>query len=389
MRSANKGPVALNGSALLPEDAVKVISLQGSDMDDVLVPTFHVTAAPQHGNLYQCVPRLGGGCDLGEPLSRRNESYIQWAGVTVDPAGAMDGKVYTMEEPVGANPPTLNISDVGGAPAARVLGGGYGYGTWSFDAPPAPGTRMGGNFREMCGSRGSIAAVLNIGSPVFVTGVEIFYPMRYDTPFRILAKKSLAVRNVSYDYRIDPATGVRGTINPSSVSIQQVGLIRSGAKEAIFSDAGQLTTSKSFTADTMTCDQPESSYTACRQIWDGSRWVLAKVSTAYTAEPSDEWVELYRGLPLLSSYHAPGEGRVAPIFPSSRVFSTELRIEACGQQGRVYADAPNFVQALKAVRVVGTRTARAFGIVSDTAKRVVSGPSVPGCGGRESRQCGD
>ena len=351
-------------------------------MDDDLVPTFHVVEPPTNGFLYQCVPRAGGGCDLGEKISRKNESFMQWSAVTVDPAGALDGevggKVLVMEEPMGADPPVLNISDIGQTPLT-TLGGGYGYGTYNFEAPPRVGTKAGGGFRQMCGARGSIAATLGIEYPVFVTGVDIFFPMRYDTPYRILAKRSLAMRQLTYDYKIDPSTGVRSTVSPSSLEVTQVGIIGQGSKEASFTDEGALTAAKRFTAETMTCDQPESASTACRNLWDGTRFVRGQIDDAYTLEPRDEWVELYRGLPLLSSYHMPGEGRFSPIFPPSRVLSSELRIEACGQEGRVYNDLhpppANFVEALKSVRVTGTRTTRPLGVVTDPAKRVVYIPN--------------
>ena len=282
-----------------------------------------------------------------------------------------------MEEEFRAVPPVLNITNVGTTPTT-LLGAGYGYGTWNFDTPAPVATRGGGGFRQMCGVRGSLAATLTLKSPMYVTGVDIFYPIRFDTPYRILAKKSLAARNATYDYNID-AAAIRKTLKPLNMDVAQVGILTQelGAREALFGAGGKLTTSKTFTAETMTCDPSESATTACRRLWDGSRWVMGEIHEALTFEAQDEWVELYRGVPLQSSYGMPGEGVVSPIFPPSLVWSSELRIETCGQLGRVVNDPPppTFIESLRTVRVKGTRTNRPVGLVTDPAKRIVYVPN--------------
>ena len=99
IRGANKGPIAFNTSFVTSEDQVKVIALEGSDMDDMLAPIFYVTRSPTNGYLYQCVTFPGGGCGLGQKLARQNESVIDWATVDVDPEGALDGVNRQVEIP--------------------------------------------------------------------------------------------------------------------------------------------------------------------------------------------------------------------------------------------------------------------------------------------------
>jgi hypothetical protein len=144
-----------------------------------------------------------------------------------------------------------------------------------------------------------------------------------------------------------------------------------------FLDSGTVTTSKAAGVDAVSCDmQPDlETRTACRQIWDGGKYVRAEVRQGLTREPSQEWTELYRGLPLRAYSGQPGQGRVRPVMSPSLMQSAELRIEACGQDGRVFgSSSPNFIESLKDVRITGTRTRRPKGLVTDAQRRLVYVP---------------
>jgi hypothetical protein len=204
---------------------------------------------------------------------------------------------------------------------------------------------------------------------------------RYDTPFRILAKRLQATPNVSYDYNIDPQTGQMIPLNSSDSGMLRVGVLRDSltgpSTEPTFLDSGTVTTSKAAGVDAVSCDMPSDSETraACRQIWDGGKYVRAEVRQGLTREPLEEWTELYRGLPLRAYAGQPGQGRIRPVMSPALMQSMELRIEACGQDGRVFGSAsPNFFESLKDVRVTGTRTRRPKGLVTDAQRRLVYVP---------------
>jgi hypothetical protein len=174
IRSVNKPPAAFPGSVTLAEDSTVVITLNGSDVDDGRKPQFYVSVAPKNGFLHQCVTSQASNlCSIGERISTINESVAQWASITVDPGGALDGlttPVYRIVEAAKGSEMVKQRIDVSeGTP----LQTGYGFNSWNID-PDAPD-----NFKRLCGGRGSVAGVLLLEAPVFVTDVEIFYPIRY------------------------------------------------------------------------------------------------------------------------------------------------------------------------------------------------------------------
>mmetsp|Transcript_17005 Transcript_17005/g.41491 ORF Transcript_17005/g.41491 Transcript_17005/m.41491 type:complete len:1661 (-) Transcript_17005:73-5055(-) len=373
IRSANKPPVAINGSVSLVEDTVQEITLQGSDIDDSVKPEFYVTTPPANGFLYQCQSVPGSSrCGLGEKITRANQSYPQWASIQVDPNGALDGAlipIYRFKDPLGTGETEKIRIDM---TASTVLQGGYGFKTYDFN-PERPD-----NFRRLCGKRGTVAARLLLREPVFVSKVEILYPIRYDTPYRIIAKRMQATPNTTYDYNIDD-NGQIQTLQPVDTDVKETGLLISSLAGAssgpAYTQSGEQSLSKTSIANRMSCDKT-GSITTCLRTWDEVRYVLGEIRTGYTQEPAEEWTELYRGLPHQSYMGRAGKGKIKPIFPPSDKQIIELRLEACGQEGRVFdTEPPNFMRYLRDVRVFGTRTNRPNGLVTDAQKRLVYVPN--------------
>ncbi len=171
------------------------------------------------------------------------------------------------------------------------------------------------------------------------------------------------------------------TLNSEDAETVRVGILldslSGSSASAKFSDSGTFISTQTATVDAMSCNvnSEVGKRTTCRQVWDGKKFVLGEVRAGLTREPPEEWTELYRGKPHHAYYGQPGQGRIRPVFAPALMQTKELRLEACGQDGRVYGGAsPNFIEFLKDVRVTGTRTRRPKGLVTDARRRVVYVP---------------
>ena len=365
VRASNNPPVAVGGAYATLEDTMVEIRLPGSDPDDTELPATYVTEFPRYGHLYQCLAEnLSAPCAVGEAISVTDEASTQYATVVVDPAGAIDDA----ETPVHRFLDPLDVTDSrlvrNKATSDTVLHAGYGVGSWSFDPDD------NGNFRMLCGGRDTVAADLHVPFPVFVTSVEVMYDIRYDTPFRILARKQRTYPDQSHDYNFDAVSGEFADVLTAQAEIAQRGM-RLGTEtdpNLRFEDSGQYRASQTFTSSRVSCDAATNGISDCNQVWNGTRWVRGEERTYVTAD-DDRWFELYRGLPHQSQLHS---DRFAPVFPDTSFQTTQVRIEACGQAGRTFdGRAANFLEAVQEVVVQGKRAARPRGFVRDAARRLL------------------
>ena len=370
VRSINNRPVAFDASIVTEEDSYKEVKIDSLDVDDVRKPAMFITEFPAHGTLYQCnATSSSSPCRLGERFSRLNETEPQWADVRVDLNGAIDDEVTAVSRVLDTDDPQTPRIIRNHPNTSTKLAHGYGFGSYNFD-PDKPD-----NFRKLCNTRGSIAADLWLKSPVFVTGLDLFYPFRSDTPFRVLAQRTRQFEHISYDYNTGLGSRAMRPFEVTDTKVTKQGLNYQEYEDGIhFVDAGKWKAEQSFSYQRADCGQAKGRYkstTNCHQIWNGNAFVRGEERSTITEE-IERWFELFRGLP----HHAAAEhDRLSPVFADTLFQTNRLRIEACGANMRVFGeDAPNFLQSLNRVRVWGSKTQRAKGTVTSQDRRVVYVP---------------
>jgi hypothetical protein len=373
VRSINNGPLAFAASIVTEEDTFKEVKIDSFDVDDVRKPAMFVTEFPAHGTLYQCnATSSASPCRLGEKFSRVNASEPQWADVRIDSGGAIDDEVTAVLRVLDTNDPKRPRIMRNHPNTSTKFAHGYGFGSYNFD-PDKPD-----NFRKLCNTRGSIAADLWLKSPVFVTGLDLFYPFRPDTPFRVLAQRQRQFEYISYDYNTGTGSQTMQPFEVTNTKVTKEGLTykkdENMQSELNFVDTGKWKAEQSFSYLRSDCGQGQGidkSTTICQQIWDGDGFVRSEERSTITEE-IEQWFELFRGLP----HHAAAEhDRSSPVFADTLFQTDRLRVEACGANMRVFGEEmPNFLQSLKRVRVWGSKTQRAKGTVTSLDRRMVYVP---------------
>jgi len=368
VRSINNRPVAFDASIVTDEDTFKEVKLVASDVDDVRTPAMYITEFPVHGTLYQCIAESSSSpCQLGERFSRINETEPQWADVRVDLEGAIDDGITAVLRVLDLDDPGVQRTTRNHANTSTVLSHGYGFGSYDFDPDKAD------NFRKLCGIRGSIAADLLLKSPIFVTDIDFFYPIRSDTPFRFLAQRERQFEHISYDY--NSVGNVLQDFEVADTKVTYQGLNYKEYEDGIhFVDSGKWRAEQSFSFLRVDCGQATGAYndqTSCQKTWNGTGYVRGEQRATITEE-TERWFELFRGLP----HQAQAEyDRMSPVFADTLFQTTRLRIEACGANMRVFGEeTPNFLEKVHRVRVWGGKTQRSKGSVTARDRRVVYVP---------------
>ena len=370
VRSVNNRPAAINTSFITDEDNFAEVKLDAFDVDDIQQPAMYITKFPLHGTLYQCnATNSSSPCTLGERFSAVNESEPQWASVRVDPEGAIDDEmtvVMQISDPNSDDPSKQRMTRTN-ANTSVQLSHGYGFGSFDFDPDKLD------NFRKLCNTRGTVAADLWLRAPVFVSDLDIFYPMRSDTPFRVLAERNRQFEHLSHRY----STKAGNSIDEFEATASRV--LKEGytyvQEEGIrFKDDGAWRSEQSFSHKRVDCGHTTDAYKqqgVCIQSWDGTSYIRGEERSTITEE-TERWFELFRGLP----HQARAEyDRLSPVFAETLFQTKRLRIEACGAEMRVFGEkAPNFLEHAHRVRVWGSKTQRSKGAVTALDRRVVYVP---------------
>ena len=370
IRSINNRPVATSASMTTDEDTYNEIKLDAHDVDDQRKPAMYVTQFPAHGTLHQCdAASRTSPCRPGEIISRINASKPHWARVRVDPEGGIDDELTAVLRVLDSNPDNPDEQRItrNSANTSTVLAHGYGFGSYNFD-PDAPD-----NFKKLCGTRGSIAADLLLEAPIFVTDIDFFYPLRPDTPFRILAQRPRQFESVSYDYNTEGRAMKDFQVTDTKVTKEGYNFEK-GRYGIHFVDDGKWKAEQSFSYKRVDCGRATGEYkqqTTCQQIWDGSSIARGEERSTIT-EDLERWFELYRGLP----HQARAEhDRISPVLPESLFQTSQLRFEACGANMRIFGESPsNFLESVHRVRVWGSKTERSKGFVTAADRRLVYVP---------------
>eukprot|EP00960_Hanusia_phi_P059738 764272-Hanusia_phi.AAC.8 len=390
VRSVNNRPVALNSSVELQEDTIREIHLYAIDIDDQNKPQMFVIQPPKHGTLYQCISDTNNSsCIVGNRLSSINETLFQWANVSVDDAGAIDDQDYPVVQVVNRIGQNLRMI-INGNDSNTVLNSGYGYNSWKFNSSE------NGNFKKLCGKRGTIAADIRIEKTVYLTGMEIFYPVRFDTPFRILAKRPDVFNDDKHDYNEDTFTRTLQDIPLTSLNVELRNLSSFDSTSYQFQDNGYLVSSEEYTLNRVSCsNNDQTQLSVCGQVWNSTagqgRYVVGRQSQNYVNDletwflenggkdilsditrkrnPDDIWFELFRGLPN----QVQRNNILLSIDFEKTIFqSSHLRLEACGQDGRAFnTDNLNFLQFVRRVQVVGTYSKSPQGMIQNQERRVL------------------
>ena len=382
VRNVNNPPVSLNVSYQAWENTVTEIQMQALDIDDYLLPTMYVNQYPKNGDLYECISEEDGlsPCRIGDPIDPYNDTFFQWATITDDAAGAVDDSYINVS--VQVVPENIEIPDDVrvGSNASTILQSGYGYKSWDFNPDQYQ------NFKELCGGRGTVAARLSLASAAFVTDVEIFQQLRFDTPFRLLAQQPHPTNEITFDYGINAIDNhilsIVGSVE--NVSLFDVNIGTNGENEIDYVDQSKFESWEQSYERKLYCgiSQPyhyDESGTICQSVWNNSTRVKGRLNT-FSANRNMEWLEFYRGLPHQAQA---SKTRIAPIFSPLTFQTSELRVEACGQGGRIFDDQTVPFLESKLVRVTGTKTFRPAGFVLDRSYRVLYVPH-PNWNGEDS-----
>ena len=378
IRKSNSPPVAINTSYVTMEDFEVQIELQGMDIDDYLEPTLYVKEYPKNGDLYQCITESNfhheqgnSSCKLGDPINPLNDTIFQWADVQEDLAGAVDDSIVNVSIQRSAfnkNVPEITIV---GPNTTTELNGGYGFGSWNFNPDNAD------NFKKLCGARGTVAAHLQISSPVFVTNVEIFAQLRFDTPFRILVAAPHPINEITLDYG-DYSDKFPSQIevvldSKYNISTFDVNFGNGGREDMTYTDQSEFHSAKSFFEREIYCgllNTHKDDRTICQSLWKNNSRIQGHMNT-FSANQNSNWEEIYRGLPHQVQAN---KVSISPIFSPITFQASELRVEACGEEVRIFGKERRPFLAGQLIRVTGTRTHRPAGYVLDRNYRVLYVP---------------